>query len=272
MVLKQYAQKASAVLIATALFVAPAGAQFGVSVDPVQSGHAIVQIGNEVKQLGQGVQMVQNGVKIATTTTNAYQLAQYERQALTNRYGWMQITGQLTDDFTQNKYGETTNWGRAMNGSVKDVQAAYGVASVALQNPVWVKGMPYSNGAATLASVEAYNSAIVTAMAQVSQQRATARQNQQAQSFLASQIVSTNPLLNTAKAQANLTNGALMQQVSATNQQTQALTAANSLQIVNAMQQNNAATEHLNNITEAQSYYADNTGEHFAENEAKRKL
>lgn len=249
----------------------PASAQFGVSVDPVQSGHAVIQIGHEVEMIGQGTQVVGNTFKVAQQTLNLYNTYQYERMALQNRFGWMQLGGVLLQDQTQNHWGENTDWIRAMNGQLPAINTAYQSATISLANPMWIQSAANPAMAqATLVQIEAMDSAIKNVMSQVAQQRANQPQNAAAQNLLSRQITSTDATLNTAKAQQNITNGALMQITRATDDQTKAITAQNQILVVTAMETRNGSTQHLNDVSTFQTLYVPNTGENLQAEEAAR--
>jgi hypothetical protein len=117
-----------------------AHAQFGSGIvfDPVQSGHAIVQIENEAQQIEQGQQIFTNTVKIASTALQAYNVANQQYQLvhqmilaptmLYERFLSPQSDLMLMQQLS-NTYGNSMGWVNASNTG-NAAAASYQQASV----------------------------------------------------------------------------------------------------------------------------------------------
>ena len=208
----------------------PAHAQFGgVTFDPTQSAHAIIQISDEEQGLAYQLQQIANGsqqnltliqqltqdYQIAQTTLNTYQQAVTTYNTIVNNLKyfnskqiWTTAENALLHGTVQNSYGETAGLQAQMNGQSQNASLVWKLMQLAISgtsSSFWSQEIVgNSQRLSTLAHIEAMDAASSQCLSAVSAYQSSRTNNQAANDALNTSIYDTTDLTNSEVEQLNL--------------------------------------------------------------------
>ena len=208
----------------------PAHAQFGgVTFDPTQSAHAIIQISHEEQGLAYQLQQIANGsqqnltliqqltqdYQIAQTTLNTYQQAVTTYNTMVNNLKyfnskqiWTTAENALLHGTVQNSYGETAGLQAQMNGQSQNASLVWKLMQLAISgtsSSFWSgEIVGNSQRLTTLAHIEAMDAASSNCLSAVSAYQSSRTNNLAANDALNASIYDTSDLTNSEVEQLNL--------------------------------------------------------------------
>lgn len=208
----------------------PADAQFGgITFDPAQSAHAVVQIANEEKGLVAQAQQIANGsqanltlvqqlaqdIKMAETSLNIYQqsVTTYNTTFNNLKYFnskqiWTTAENVLLHGSVQNSYGETAGLQAQLNGQSQSSSLVWKIMQLAISgtsSSFWSQEVVgNSQRLSTLAHIEAMDAASSQCLSAVSAYQSSRTNNQSANNALNTSVYDTTDLTNSEVEQLNL--------------------------------------------------------------------
>ena len=208
----------------------PAHAQFGgVTFDPTQSAHAIIQISNEEKGLVAQAQQIANGsqtnltliqqltqdVKMAETSLNIYQQSVTTYNTIFNNLKYFNskqifttAENALLHGTVQNSYGETAGLQSQMNGESQNASLVWKIMQLAISgtsSSFWSQEVVgNSQRLSTLAHIEAMDAASSQCLAAVSAYQSSRTNNLAANDALNTSIYDATDKTNSEVEQLNL--------------------------------------------------------------------
>lgn len=216
--------------LAALAMTAPAHAQFGgITFDPTQSAHAIVQIANEEKglvaqatQIAQGsqqnltlIQQLVQDIQMAQTSLNIYQQSVTTYNTIFNNLKYFNskqifttAENALLHSTVQNTYGETAGLQDQMNGKSQNASLVWKIMQLAISGTssgFWSQEVVgNSQRLSTLAHIEAMDAASSQCLSAVSAYQSSRANNLAANNALNSSIYDTTDLTNSEVEQLNL--------------------------------------------------------------------
>ena len=210
----------------------PAHAQFGgITFDPTQSAHAIVQITNEEKglvaqatqiangqqanltlsqQLIQDVQMAGTALKIYQQSITTYNTIFNNLKYFNSKQIWKTAENALMNTSVQNTYGETAGLQSQLNGQSLNASLVWKIMNLAISgtsSSFWSQQIVgQSDRLSTLAHIEAMDAASSQCLAAAGAYQASRAANMQANSALNTSIYDTTDATNSEVEQLNLLN------------------------------------------------------------------
>lgn len=210
----------------------PARAQFGgITFDPTQSAHAIVQISNEAKSLTLQAQQIAAGsqtnltliqqltqdIQIAATTLKTYQQTVTTYNTIFNNLKyfnskqiWNTAENALMNSSVQNTYGETAGLQAQMNGQSQNASLVWKIMNLAISGTAssfWSQQIVgQSQRLSTLAHIEAMDAASSQCLAAVSAYQSSRVNNLAANTALNNSVYDTSDLTNSEVEQLNFIN------------------------------------------------------------------
>lgn len=210
----------------------PVHAQFGgVTFDPTQSAHAIVQISNEAKSLTLQAQQIAAGsqtnltliqqltqdIQIAATTLKTYQQTVTTYNTIFNNLKyfnakqiWKTAENQLTLTNVANKYGETAGLESQLNGQGQNSSLVWKIMNLAISgtsSSFWSgEVVGQSQRLSTLAHIEAMDAASSQCLAASGAYQASRTANLAANTALNASVYDTSDATNSEVEQLNLLN------------------------------------------------------------------
>ncbi len=210
----------------------PAHAQFGgITFDPTQSAHAIVQITNEEKglvaqatqiangqqanltlsqQLIQDVQMAGTALKIYQQSITTYNTVFNNLKYFNSKQIWKTAENALMNTSVQNTYGETAGLQSQLNGQSQNASLVWKIMNLAISgtsSSFWSQQIVgQSDRLSTLAHIEAMDAASSQCLAAAGAYQASRAANMQANSALNTSIYDTTDATNSEVEQLNLLN------------------------------------------------------------------
>lgn len=217
----------------------PAHAQFGgVTFDPTQSAHAIIQISNEEKglvaqateiangsqaNLTLGQQLIQD-LKMAATTLSIYQQSVTTYNTIFNNLKyfntkqiWKTAENSLMNTSVENTYGETAGLQAQLNGQSKNSGLVWKIMNLAISGTspsFWNQQIVgQSDRLATLAHIHAMDAASSQCLAAVGDYNASRTTNLPADTALDTSIYDDTDSTNSEIEQLNLINASDAQRI-----------------------------------------------------------
>ena len=218
--------------IAAFAMAVPAHAQFGgVTFDPTQSAHAIVQISNEGKslvnqaaQLAQGsqqnltltqqliqdIQMAGTALKIYNQSITTYNTMVNNLKYFNSKQIWNTAENALLHSTVQNTYGETAGLQSQLNGESQNASLVWKLMNLAVSGTspsFWSQQIVgQSERLSTLAHIEAMDAASSQCLAASGAYQASRTANLRANNALNASIYDTGDDTNSEVEQLNLLN------------------------------------------------------------------
>ncbi len=216
--------------IAVCALTVPAHAQFGgITFDPTQSAHALVQISNEEKGLVAQAQQIANGsqanltliqqltqdIKMAETSLNIYQQSVTTYNTIFNNLKYFNSKGIFTTaenallhSTVQNSYGETAGLQDQVNGDAQNPSLVWKIMQFAISgtdSDFWSHEIVgNSQRLSALAHIEAMDAASSQCLSAVSAYQASRTANLAANKALNTSIYDTTDQTNSEVEQLNL--------------------------------------------------------------------
>ena len=210
----------------------PAHAQFGgITFDPTQSAHAIVQITNEEKglvaqatqiangqqanltlsqQLIQDVQMAGTALKIYQQSITTYNTIFNNLKYFNSKQIWKTAENALMNTSVQNTYGETAGLQSQLNGQSQNASLVWKIMNLAISgtsSSFWSgEIVGQSQRLSTLAHIEAMDAASSQCLAASGAYQASRTANLAANTALNTSVYDTSDATNSEVEQLNLLN------------------------------------------------------------------
>ena len=258
--------------IAALAMAIPAHAQFGgVTFDPTQSAHAIVQISNEEKglvaqaqqiaqgsqqnltlsqQLIQDIQMAGTALKIYNQSITTYNTIFNNLKYFNTKQIWHTAENALMNTSVQNTYGETAGLQAQLNGQSQNSSLVWKLMQLAVSGTAssfWSQQIVgQSDRLTTLAHIEAMDAASSQCLAAAGAYQASRTANLQANTALNTSIYDTTDLTNSEIEQLNLMNVSNSQAAEEAHAQGQLHACMAAQAAVSNMQQRNEASLTIN--------------------------
>ena len=258
--------------LAACTMAAPAHAQFGgITFDPTQSAHAIIQISDEEQGLAYQLQQIAAGsqqnltliqqltqdYQIAQTTLNTYQQAvtTYNTMVSNLKYFnskqiWTTAENALLHGTVQNTYGETAGLQAQLNGQSQNASLVWKIMQLAISgtsSSFWSQQIVgQSDRLSTLAHIEAMDAASSQCLAAVSAYQSSRTNNLAANDALNASIYDTTDLTNSEVEQLNLLSMSDSQRMEEAHAQGQLHACMASQAAVENMDKRNAASLTIN--------------------------
>ena len=205
--------------IAALAMAAPAHAQFGVTFDPTQSAHAIVQIAQAnqfnltlVQQLTQDAQIASYAVKTYNQAITEYNTIVSNLKHFNSKTLWQTAENALMSVSVQNTYGETAGLQSQLNGQSQNSSAVWKIMNLAISGTApsfWSSEIAGSSSRlSTLAHIEAMDAASSQCLAAAGAYQASRANNLQANEALDNSVDDTGDDTNSEVEQLNLLNQA----------------------------------------------------------------
>lgn len=252
------------VLLISALCVRPAKALFfDITHDPINWVMLSNIWGEDISTGAKLIKEFNQLVKIYTTGEQMYQSAMYMRQSFGSgmRMSWLSSIQRGVDNYTQNKYGETTTWPAVMNGMPAAAPGAWTSATVPMYDPNPFMGTLNPELArklqAKIASVEIADGSSVKCLQTIAQQRANSDRNLAALSALTSTFLQGDSKFNSLIQQLNLQNGHSQQQLAMAREQSAMQNCLVENQIVANKIQRDQEVESINGSIQTQQIVSD---------------
>ena len=217
-------------VLAALAMVAPAHAQFGgITFDPTQSAHAIVQIqqasqglvnqatqianGSQAnltltQQLVQDIQMAGTALKIYNQSITTYNTIFNNLKYFNSKQVWRTAENALMNTSVQNTYGETAGLQSQLNGQSQNSSLVWKIMNLAISgtsSSFWSQQVAgQSDRLSTLAHIEAIDAASSQCLAAVGAYQASRATNLPANNALNTTIYDTSSLTNSEVEQLNL--------------------------------------------------------------------
>lgn len=211
---------------------APAHAQFGgVTFDPTQSAHAIVQISNEEKglfaqaqqiangsqanltlaqQLTQDIQMAGTALKIYNQSITTYNTIFNNLKYFNTKQIWNTAENALMNTSVENTYGETAGLQAQLNGQSQNASLVWKIMNLAISgtsSSFWSQQIVgQSDRLSTLAHIHAMDAASSQCLAAAGAYQASRTANLQANTALNTSVYDTTDATNSEVEQLNLLN------------------------------------------------------------------
>lgn len=262
----------------------PAHAQFGgVTFDPTQSAHAVVQISNEGKslanqatriaqgsqtnltlsqQLIQDVQMAGTALKIYNQSITTYNTIFNNLKYFNTKQIWKTAENALLNSTVQNQYGETSGLQAQLNGQGQNASTVWKIMNLAISgtsSSFWSSQVVgASDRLSTLAHIEAVDAASTECLAAVGAYNASRSTNLPANTALINSIYDTTAGTNSEVEQLNLINVSDAQRLEEQHAQGQLQACIAAQNAVNNMDKRNAASLTINDAAYKLSQQASN--------------
>ena len=246
----------------------PAHAQFGgVTFDPTQSAHAVVQIANEEKglvaqatqiangqqanltlsqQLIQDVQMAGTALKIYQQSITTYNTIFNNLKYFNSKQIWTTAENALMNSSVQNTYGETAGLQDQMNGKSQNSSLVWKIMNLAISgtsSSFWSQEIVgQSQRLSTLAHIEGMDAASSQCLAAVSAYQSSRANNLAANNALNNSVYDTSDSTNSEVEQLNLINMSDSQRMEEAHAQGQLHACMASQAAVENMDKRNAAS------------------------------
>lgn len=253
----------------------PAHAQFGgVTFDPTQSAHAVVQISNEGKslanqatriaqgsqtnltlsqQLIQDVQMAGTALKIYNQSITTYNTIFNNLKYFNSKQIWKTAENALMNSSVQNQYGETSGLQAQLNGQGQNAGTVWKIMNLAISgtsSSFWGNQIVgASDRLSTLAHIEAMDAASTQCLAAVGAYNASRSTNLPANSALINSIYDTTTGTNSEVEQLNLINVSNAQRMEEQHAQGQLQACMAAQNAVSNMDKRNAASLTINDAS-----------------------
>lgn len=253
----------------------PANAQFGgVTFDPTQSAHAVVQISNEGKslanqatriaqgsqtnltlsqQLIQDVQMAGTALKIYNQSITTYNTIFNNLKYFNSKQIWKTAENALMNSSVQNQYGETSGLQAQLNGQGQNAGTVWKIMNLAISgtsSSFWGNQIVgASDRLSTLAHIEAMDAASTQCLAAVGAYNASRSTNLPANSALINSIYDTTAGTNSEVEQLNLINVSNAQRMEEQHAQGQLQACMAAQNAVSNMDKRNAASLTINDAS-----------------------
>jgi hypothetical protein len=270
--------------IAAFAMAAPAHAQFGgITFDPTQSAHAIIQISHEEQGLAYQLQQIANGsqqnltliqqltqdYEIAQTTLNTYQQAVTTYNTMVNNLKyfnskqiWTTAENALLHGNVQNSYGETAGLQAQMNGQSQNASLVWKLMQLAISgtsSSFWSgEIVGNSQRLTTLAHIEAMDAASSNCLSAVSAYQSSRTNNLAANDALNASIYDTSDLTNSEVEQLNLMSMSASQRLEEAHAQGQLHACMASQAAVANMEKRNIASMTINDANYKYTQQANN--------------
>lgn len=262
----------------------PAHAQFGgVTFDPTQSAHAIVQIANEEKglvaqaeqiangsqanltlaqQLIQDVQMAGTALKVYNQTVTTYNTMVNNLKYFNSKQIWTTAENSLMNSSVQNTYGETAGLQAQLNGQSQNASLVWKIMQLAISgtsSSFWSQEVVgNSQRLSTLAHIEAMDAASSQCLSAVSAYQSSRANNLAANNALNSSIYDTSDLTNSEVEQLNLLSMSDSQRMEEAHAQGQLHACMASQAAVENMDKRNIASVTINDANYKYTQQANN--------------
>jgi hypothetical protein len=262
----------------------PAHAQFGgVTFDPAQSAHAIIQIANEEKGLVAQAEEIANGsqanltlyqqltndLAMAQTALNTYQQTVTTYNTMVNNlkhFNSKQIfttaENALLHGTVQNSYGETAGLQAQMNGESQNAGLVWKLMQLAISGTssgFWSQEIVgNSQRLTTLAHIEAMDAASSNCLAAVSAYQSSRTNNQAANDALNGSIFDSSDTTNSELEQFNLLTMSDSQRLEEAHAQGQLHACMASQAAVENMEKRNIASMTINDANNKYTQQANN--------------
>jgi hypothetical protein len=262
----------------------PAHAQFGgVTFDPTQSAHAVVQISNEGRslanqatriaqgsqtnltlsqQLIQDVQMAGTALKIYNQSITTYNTIFNNLKYFNTKQIWKTAENALLNSTVQNQYGETSGLQAQLNGQWQNAGTVWKIMNLAISgtsSSFWSNQVVgASDRLSTLAHIEAMDAASTQCLAAVGAYNASRSTNLPANTALINSIYDTTAGTNSEVEQLNLINVSDAQRLEEQHAQGQLQACIAAQNAVNNMDKRNAASLTINDAAYKLSQQASN--------------
>ncbi len=262
----------------------PAHAQFGgVTFDPTQSAHAIVQIANEEKglvaqaeqiangsqanltlaqQLIQDVQMAGTALKVYNQTVTTYNTMVNNLKYFNSKQIWTTAENSLLNSSVQNTYGETAGLQAQLNGQSQNASLVWKIMQLAISgtsSSFWSQEVVgNSQRLSTLAHIEAMDAASSQCLSAVSAYQSSRANNLAANNALNTSIYDTSDLTNSEVEQLNLLSMSDSQRMEEAHAQGQLHACMASQAAVENMDKRNIASVTINDANYKYTQQANN--------------
>ena len=262
----------------------PAHAQFGgVTFDPTQSAHAIIQISNEEKglvaqaeeiangsqqeltltqQLVQDVQMAGTALKMYQQSITTYNTIFNNLKFFNSKQIWRTAENALMNSSVQNTYGETAGLQAQLNGQSQNSSLVWKIMNLAVSgtsSSFWGQQIVgQSDRLATLAHIEAMDAASSTCLGAVGAYQASRTNNLPATDALNTSIYDTTDSTNSEVEQLNMLNMSDSQSMEEQHAQGQLHACMAAQASVANMDKRNAASLAINDANYKLTQQADN--------------
>ena len=270
--------------LAALAMAAPAHAQFGgVTFDPTQSAHAIIQISNEEKglvaqatqiangqqanltlgqQLIQDVQMAGTALKIYQQSITTYNTMVNNLKYFNTKQIWKTAENALMNSSVQNTYGETAGLQAQLNGQSQNSSLVWKIMNLAISgtsSSFWGNQIVgASDRLSTLAHIEAMDAASSQCLAATGAYQSSRTNNLTANNNLNTSIYDTSVNTNSEVEQLNLLNVSDSQRMEEEHAQGQLHACMAAQAAVANMDKRNAASLAINDANYKLTQQADN--------------
>ncbi len=262
----------------------PAHAQFGgVTFDPTQSAHALIQIAKEEKglvaqaeqiaqgsqqnltltaQLTQDINMAGTAIKMYQQSITTYNTIFNNLKYFNSKQIWKTAENALMNTSVQNSYGETAGLQAQLNGQSQNASLVWKIMQLAVSGTspsFWNQEIVgNSQRLTTLAHIEAMDAASSQCLAASGAYQASRTANLQANSALDTSVYDTSDATNSEVEQLNLLNLSDSQRAEEEHAQGQLHACMASQAAVANMEQRNVASLAINDASNKYTQQANN--------------